>query len=55
MIDQTIDNSGLFAQYQFEALGSDWQLGARADRHDTFGDHSTWNAGWGRNLAAVSE
>ena len=50
VIDQAIDNSGLFAQYQFEALGSDWQLGARTDRHDTFGDHSTWNAGWGRNL-----
>ena len=49
-IDRTIDNTGLFAQYQFSVLRSDWQLGLRRDRHDAFGNHNTWNAGWGKDL-----
>lgn len=51
-VDQKIDNTGLFAQYQFEALGSDWELGVRRDRHDAFGNHNTWNAGWGKDLGS---
>lgn len=49
-IDQRIENTGLFLQYQLWAAGNDWQLGARRDRHDVFGGQNTWNLSWGRDL-----
>ncbi|MEW5893320.1 MAG: TonB-dependent receptor [Pseudomonadota bacterium] len=49
-IDKRIENTGVFAQYQFTALASDWQLGARRDHHDVFGGQTTWNLSWGRDL-----
>jgi len=49
-IDERLDNSGLFAQYRTSALGGNLQLGARRDRHEAFGQHHTWNIGWGREL-----
>jgi vitamin B12 transporter len=51
VLDQRVENTGLFAQYRFAALGGEAQLGARRDRHDAFGDHDTWNLRWGRELA----
>ena len=51
VFDERIENSGLFAQYRFAALGGEAQAGARRDRHDAFGDHDTWHLRWGRELA----
>ncbi len=51
LLDQRIENIGLFAQYRFAALGGDAQIGARRDKHDSFGNHDTWNLRWGRELA----
>ncbi len=50
-LDERIENTGLFAQYRFAALGGDAQLGLRRDKHDAFGGHNTWNLRWGRELA----
>jgi vitamin B12 transporter len=50
VFDKSIDNAGLFGQYQFTALGGDAQLGARRDKHEVFGGYNTWNIGWGRDL-----
>lgn len=51
LLDQRIENIGLFAQYRFAALGGDAQIGGRRDKHDAFGNHDTWNLRWGRELA----
>jgi vitamin B12 transporter len=50
-IDKSVENTGMFAQYQFAALGGDAQLGARRDKHEVFGGYNTWNVGWGRDLS----
>ncbi|MDP2786727.1 MAG: TonB-dependent receptor [Pseudomonadota bacterium] len=51
LLDERIENTGLFAQYRFAALSGDAQLGLRRDQHDAFGGHNTWNLRWGRELA----
>jgi len=51
LIDQRVENLGLFGQYRFAVLNGDAQLGLRRDRHDAFGGHNTWNVRWGRELA----
>ncbi len=50
LIDVTIHNIGLYAQHQWNQGDSDFQMGARYDKHDDFGNHFTWNFGWGRDL-----
>jgi len=51
VLDEHLENTGLFAQYRFAALGGEAQVGARRDRHDAFGSQNTWNLRWGRELA----
>lgn len=51
LLNQRIENVGLFAQYRLAVFGGDAQIGARRDKHDSFGDHDTWNLRWGRELA----
>ncbi|MBW8369721.1 MAG: TonB-dependent receptor [Thiobacillus sp.] len=51
LLDARLENTGLFAQYRFAALGGEAQLGARRDKHDAFGSQDTWNLRWGRELA----
>ncbi|HSJ79610.1 MAG TPA: TonB-dependent receptor [Thiobacillus sp.] len=51
LLDERLENTGLFAQYRFAALGGEAQVGARRDRHDAFGSQNTWNLRWGRELA----
>jgi len=51
LLDERINNTGLFAQYRFAALSGEAQLGLRRDKHDAFGGHNTWNLRWGRELA----
>lgn len=51
LLDERLENTGLFVQYRFAALGGEAQLGARRDRHDAFGGHNTWNLRWGREVA----
>lgn len=51
LLDERIENTGVFAQYRFAALSGDAQLGLRRDRHDVFGGHNTWNLRWGRELS----
>lgn len=51
LLDERIENTGLFAQYRFAVLNGDTQLGLRRDRHDAFGGHNTWNLRWGREFA----
>jgi vitamin B12 transporter len=51
LLDERLENTGLFAQYRFAALGGEAQVGARRDRHDAFGSQDTWNLRWGRELA----
>ncbi len=52
-IDKTIDNAGLFLQYQTNVLDSDWAAAVRYDRHSAFGGQTTWNVSWGRDLTAT--
>lgn len=47
LIDASIDNTGLFIEHQWTGESNDLQLGMRKDRHDRYGEHSTWNAAWG--------
>ena len=51
LLDERIENTGVFAQYRFAALSGDAQLGLRRDKHNVFGGHNTWNLRWGRELA----
>jgi vitamin B12 transporter len=51
LLDERIENTGVFAQYRFAALSGDAQLGLRRDRHDVFGGQNTWNLRWGRELS----
>lgn len=50
-IHQALDTAALFAQHQWQALGSDWLLGLRHDRHDSFGGKTTGSLGWGMDLS----
>ena len=49
-INERVHNSAVFLQHQFDALDSQWVLGARRDRHSEFGHENTWNIGWGHDL-----
>ena len=51
LLDERLANTGLFAQFLFDVLGGEAQVGARRDRHEAFGGHNTWNLRWGRELA----
>ncbi|MDP2265816.1 MAG: TonB-dependent receptor, partial [Thiobacillus sp.] len=51
LLDERLENTGLFAQYRFAALGGEAQAGARRDKHEAFGSQNTWNLRWGRELA----
>ncbi len=51
LLDERLENTGLFAQYRFAALGGEAQVGARRDKHEAFGSQNTWNLRWGRELA----
>lgn len=50
LLDERLENTGLFAQYRFAALGGEAQVGARRDKHEAFGSQNTWNLRWGREL-----
>ena len=49
-IDKTVHTTGLFLQQQLQQEQNQWILGIRNDRHDEFGNYSTWNLGWGRKF-----
>lgn len=52
-IDKTIHTAGLFLQQQISQNQNQWVMGIRNDRHDEFGNYSTWNLGWGRKFGAI--
>ena len=52
LIDETINNKAAFLQHQFNIFNSDWIAGVRHDDHSEFGNHSTWNLGWGHDSSA---
>lgn len=49
-IHERVYNSALYLQHQFDALGSQWIIGARHDRQSEFGHENTWNLSWGHDL-----
>lgn len=53
-IHQSLDTVAVFAQQQWRALGSDWVLGLRGDRHDRYGEKTTGSLAWGRDLTPAT-
>ncbi len=51
-IHERIYNSALYLQHQFDALDSQWIIGARQDRQSAFGHENTWNLAWGHDLGS---
>lgn len=45
------DNTGLFAQYQIYGENNDFLFGLRSDDNEDFGNNTTGNIGWGKNLS----
>ena len=44
-------NTGLFSQYQWKMLNSDWQLSLREDNNEQFGRYTTGGVAWGMPLS----
>lgn len=49
-IDNTIYNKAIFAEYQFNLLDSDWNIGARRDKNSIYDTNNTWNVALGHNI-----
>jgi vitamin B12 transporter len=47
---KTLTTHAAFAQYAHRWQDIDWQLGARRDQHNVYGDQSTFNAAMGKKL-----
>ena len=49
-IDNTIYNKAIFAEYQFNMMNSDWNIGARRDQNSVYGSNNTWNIALGHDI-----
>ena len=49
-IDNTIYNKAIFAEYQFNLMNSDWNIGARRDKNSVYGSNNTWNVAMGHDI-----
>ena len=49
-IDNTIYNKAIFAEYQFNMMNSDWNIGARRDQNSVYGSNNTWNIALGYDI-----
>ena len=49
-VHKELTTRAAFAQYAHQWQSIDWQLGARRDQHNVYGDQSTFNAAMGKKL-----
>lgn len=49
--DESITDNAVFAIFQSKVSGNDLSLSARLDHHALFGNHSTGQIAWGRNVS----